>query len=58
MYRNDNIVFFLAYPPQIPLMLPQQIPGPPQVPIIPQQQIFSPGIPSGPGGVPLYGGID
>jgi hypothetical protein len=45
MYQNDNVVLlFLACPPQIS-------------PIIPQQSIYPPGFPGGFGGVPLYAGI-
>jgi hypothetical protein len=47
MYQNGNVVFFLAYSPQIPYPL--------QMPIMPQQPIGPSGIPVGPSGVPIYG---
>jgi hypothetical protein len=43
-YIRIIMLYFLAYSPQMP--------------IIPQQPICPSGIPSGPGGVPIYPGID
>jgi len=57
-YIRMIMLCFLAYPPQIPIMVPQQIPSLNQVPIIPQQPICPSGFPSGPGGFPIYAGID